>query len=94
MLSTFTHTQIHTHIQPSNPTAVIDLQAMGFGGQMPKILGKALKFSMEEEKPLWDTLMVDPIAKRFLEDPMGAAQNAIKVAKDFAAQASLGNMNM
>lgn len=84
---------IHSHTHPiSNPTTVIDLEAMGFGGVMPTILDKALKSNMAEEKPLWDSLMTDPIARRFVENPMAAAKIAIEVAQDFAAQASFGNL--
>ena len=59
---------------------------------MPRILDKAMKSNLENEKPLWDSLMTDPIARRFVENPMAAAKMAIEVAQDFAAQASLGNM--
>lgn len=81
---------ICNHFTINRPTAVIDLEAMGFGGQFPEILAKGIKSVKQDEPLLWDSLITDPIAKRAVEDPMTVVKEIINIATD-AAGYSISN---
>jgi len=62
---------------------VIDLEAFGFGGVLPDVLSKAISSVREQEPLIWNSVLSDPVAKRYLEDPMLAVKEALDVAKDY-----------
>lgn len=37
-----------------------------------------------DEAPLWDAILTDPLAKRFLEDPMVAVKEVMEITRDYA----------
>ncbi|EWM20107.1 hypothetical protein Naga_101770g1 [Nannochloropsis gaditana] len=62
---------------------LIDLEAFGFGGVLPDVLSKAISSVREQEPLIWNSVLSDPVAKRYLEDPMLAVKEALDVAKDY-----------
>lgn len=70
----------YTHIQP---ITVIDLKALGFGGELPSLVTKAIETTKQNEPLVWDSVLSDPIAKRFLSNPTLAVQEAVDAASDY-----------
>jgi hypothetical protein len=64
--------------------AVIDLEAFGFGGVLPPILGKALESVKNDEPQLWKSVLTDPLSKRYLENPMLAVKEVMDVTEEYA----------
>lgn len=65
---------------------VIDLEAFGFDGKkLPDILAKAVERTRTDEPLLWDSILVDPIAKNVLENPIEAVKEVVAAAMDAAS---------
>lgn len=73
----------HTHVQSMQ---VIDLEAMGFGGdKLPDILRKSIERVKSDEPLLWDSILTDPIAKSVVENPIEAVKEIVAAAMDASA---------
>lgn len=57
---------------------------MGFGGdRLPSILSKAIETTRQNEPLVWNSILTDPTAKRFLENPIQAVKEAVEAASDY-----------
>jgi len=59
---------------------VIDLEAFGFGGQLPALLTKAIETTKQNEPLVWTSILTDPLVKRVLENPMLVVKEVMDAA--------------
>ncbi|GAB5037529.1 Hypothetical protein NocV09_08500070 [Nannochloropsis oceanica] len=66
---------------------LIDLKALGFGGELPSLVTKAIETTKQNEPLVWGSVLSDPIARRFLDNPILAVQEAVDAASDYVKNA-------